>query len=193
MFNIFDQPWTLLATAVLFLFGILTFRSVIPEKRRWWQWLIPILIVFIAFEIDFLVQTDTEKVITIINQGIQAVEEENCDAIEALIDENYSDSYHNTKEHLISHCRQELSQNIVEKNKKTNSPRPTISGNNATATVFMTTTFNKDSYVTQNYNIPFILIEADLYLKKQPDNNWLLNRIEVRRLNRQQTNWSQIR
>ena len=192
MFDFFDQPWTLIGFAILALFGILTFRSVIPEKKRMWQFLIPICIVAAAFGIDFLVKTDMEKIAGLLNLGIKAVEEENVDAIETVIDENYRDSFHNNKEHLLSHCRQVLSQHIVENNKITNS-LITISGDNATATIFMTTRFNTDSYVAKTYNIPFVLIEVDINFQKQSDNNWLINRIEVRRLNRQQTNWGQIR
>jgi len=193
MFDFFDQPWTLIGLAVLVLFGILTFRSVIPEKKRWWQFLIPVCIAAVAFGTDYIVKTDMEKIVGLLNFGIKAVEEENCDAIGTIIDDNYRDSFHNNKEHLMSHCRQELSQNIVEKSKKTNSPRPNISENNATATVFMTTTFNKDSYVVKNYGISSFQIEVDIYFLKKSDNTWLINRIEVRRLNRQQTNWGQIR
>ena len=192
MFDFFDQPWTLIGFAVLVLFGILTFRSVVPEKKRWWQFLIPICIVAAAFGTDYLVKTDREKIVDLLNFGIKAVEEGNCDAIGTIIDENYWDSFHNNKEHLLSHCRQALSQDIVEHNKITNS-LITISGDKATATVFMTTRFNVDSYVAKNYSISFVLIEVDIYFQKQNDNNWLINRIEIRRLDRQQTNWRQIR
>ena len=192
MFDFFDQPWTLIGLAVLVLFGILTFRSVVPEKKRWWQFLIPICIAATALGTDYLVKTDMEKIAGLLNLGIKAVEEENVDTIEIIIDENYRDSFHNNKEHLLSHCRQALSQHIVENNKITNS-LITISGDNATATIFMTTRFDADSYVAINYGISFVLIEVDIYFQKQSDNTWLINRIEVRRLNREQTNWRQIR
>ena len=192
MFDFFDQPWTLIGLAVLVLFGILTFRSVVPEKKRWWQFLIPICIAATALGTDYLVKTDMEKIAGLLNLGIKAVEEENVDTIEIIIDENYRDSFHNNKEHLLSHCRQALSQHIVENNKITNS-LITISGDNATATIFMTTRFDADSYVAINYGISFVLIEVDIYFQKQSDNTWLINRIEVRRLDRQQTNWRQIK
>ena len=192
MFDFFDQPWTLIGLAVLVLFGILTFRSVFPEKKHWWQFLIPICIAAAAFGIDYLVKTDMEKIVGLLNFGIKAVENENCDAIGTIIDENYQDSFHNNKEQLLSHCRQALSQHIVANDKITNS-LITISGDNATATVFMTIKFEADSYVAKNYGIPFVLLEVDINFIKHNDDNWLINRIEVRRLDRQQTNWRQIR
>jgi len=58
MFDIFEQPWTLMGAAVLVLFGMLTFRSFCPEKRRWWQLLVPVFLAVAAFGADMLVQTD---------------------------------------------------------------------------------------------------------------------------------------
>ena len=49
MFNFFEQPWTLLGMSILVLFGVLTFRSVWAEKRKWWQWLLPVVLAGAAF------------------------------------------------------------------------------------------------------------------------------------------------
>lgn len=62
MFDIFEQPWTLVGAAVLILFGMLTFRSFCPEKRRWWQLPVPVFLTVAAFGVDMLVQTDLEKI-----------------------------------------------------------------------------------------------------------------------------------
>lgn len=105
MFNVFEQPWTLVGASVVVLLVILTIRSVWPEKRRWWQLLIPVFVAIGGFGLDFFVQTDLEKINSLIDAGIKAVEEENCDAIESIIADNYEDSFHNTKNELMSHCR----------------------------------------------------------------------------------------
>jgi len=78
MLDIFEQPWTLVGTAVLVLFGMLTFRSFFPEKRRWWQLLVPVFLTVAAFGADMLVQTDTEKINAVINTTIKAVQQEDC-------------------------------------------------------------------------------------------------------------------
>ncbi|MHC4215343.1 MAG: hypothetical protein ACYSWP_18430, partial [Planctomycetota bacterium] len=70
MLEIFEQPWTLLGAAVLVLFGILTFRSFCPEKRRWWQLLVPVFLIALAFGTDLLVQTDREKINAVIKTAI---------------------------------------------------------------------------------------------------------------------------
>lgn len=191
MFNFFEQPYTLIGAAVLVLFAMLTFRSVIPEKRRWWQLLVPVLVVATAFGLDVAVRTDLEKINAVINTCIKAVEEEDCDAIEAAIAEDYRDSHHNTKRDLMRHCRTQLSQSLVEKNKK-RACLVQLSAPTATATLFATITFEKDSYVAANYKA-WLMVQARLSLQKQPDKTWLINRIEILELDRQPTNWSHIR
>lgn len=191
MFDFFEQPWTLVGAAVLVLFGMLTFRSIFPEKRRWWQFVVPALLAIAAFGADLLVQTDLEKINAVIKAGMRAVQQDDCGAIEAIIADDYWDSYHKTKEHLMVDCRRELSEPLVRRNKKTGLLIG-ISGPDATATLFTVTTFEKDSYISQNYKSVF-LIKARLYLQKRSDKRWLIKRVEVLELDRQPVNWSDIR
>ena len=191
MFEIFEQPWTLVGTAVLVLFGMLTFRSFFPEKRRWWQLFVPVLITVAAFGLDMLVQTDREKINSAINTAIKAVQQEDCSAIEAVIANNYSDSYHSTKKQLLDHCRRELSKPLVDKGKKTGLLID-ITDSNAIAILFTKIIFDKNSYISQNYK-SFLQVKARLSLRKQPDKKWLISRIEILELDRQPTNWNHIR
>ena len=191
MFDIFEQPWTLVGAAVLVLFGMLTFRSFFPEKRRWWQLLVPVFLIIAAFGADMLVQTDLEKINAVINTAIKGVQQEDCSAIEAVISDNYSDSYHSTKKHLLDHCRRELSKPLVDKGKK-RGLLIDISDSNATAILFAVIIFDKNSYISQNYK-SFLLVKARLSLRKQPDKRWLISRIEILELDRQPTNWNRIR
>ncbi len=191
MFDFFEQPYTLIGAAILVLFGILTFRSVVPEKRHWWQLLLPIIVVVAAFALDMLVQTDLEKINSAINTIVKAVEEENCTAIEAIIAENYQDSFHNTKRHLLTHCRRRLTPSLIEKNKKTAS-LVELSPPNAIATLFMLTTFDKNSSISVNYKSS-LFSKIELRLQKQQDKTWLINRVEILELDRQPAKWSHIR
>jgi len=191
MSDIFEQPWTLVGAAVLVLFGMLTFRSFFPEKRRWWQLLVPVFLTVAAFGMDMLVQTDTEKINSVINAAIKSVQQEDCSAIGAVIANNYSDSYHGTKKQLLDHCRRELSKPLVEKGKKTGLLIK-ISDPNATAILFAAIIFDKDSYISQNYK-SFLQVKARLSLRKQPDKRWLISRIEILELDRQPTSWNHIR
>jgi len=36
-------------------------------------------------------------------------------------------------------------------------------------------------------------MKVDIYLQKQTHNEWLINRVEIREINRQSTGWNQIR
>ena len=191
MFDFFEQPWTLVGVAVLVLFGMFTFRSVFPEKRRWWQLLAPIILAGAGFGLDWLVRTDLEKINAVINKGVKAVEQEDCQAIGAILAADYWDSYHKTKEGLMAHCRRELSKPLLKKNKKTG-VLIRISGPEATATLFATMIFEKDSYVAQSYK-NFLMMKVELYLKKQPDKKWLIHRVNVLEIDRQPVSWGDIR
>lgn len=191
MFDFFEQPYTLIGAAVLVLFGILTFRSVFPEKRRWWQLLVPALLAAGAFGLDGLVQTDLEKINAVIAKGIKAVKEEDFGAVEGVLSDRYSDSYHSTKQHLLAHFRTVLSEPLIAKHTETGLLID-IKGPKATAVLFTTVTFEKNSHIAQNY-VPFLLTKTRLSLQKQPDKRWLITRIEVLELNRQPANWGHIR
>ena len=191
MFNFFEQPWTMLGIAVIVLFGILTYRSVVPEKRHAWQWLIPMLIAAIAFGTDALVKTDSEKIGDIIDTGIKAVETEDFNTMKAYISDEYRDSFHSSKEQLLEHVQRELPGNIIEKSKKTSS-LITVSGNKAQVYLFMRITLNKDSEFSQLYNASFFQIKLDIDFIKQ-NNQWLINNIEISSVNLQPVRWNDIR
>jgi len=191
MFNFFEQPYTLIGAAVLVLFGMLTFRSVFPEKRRGWQMLVPVIVAGAAFGLDALVKTDLEKVNAVINKGIKAVKEEDCNAIGQILSADYSDSYHDTAEQLLAHCRRVLTPSLVEKHKRTGSLIE-ITGSKATAVLFTRLTFDKNSYISQSYK-SFLMTKSKLTLQKQSDARWLISRVEMLELDRQPVNWGHIR
>jgi hypothetical protein len=191
MFDFFEQPYTLIGAAVIVLFVVFTIRSVIPEKRRWWQFLIPVFIGGAGIGLDMLVQTDLEKINSAIKTVMQAVEEEDCDSIEAFIGSDYRDSYHESKWELMSHCRRKLTADLIYKNKMTSSLIE-LSPPEARATIFLTTTFDKNSYVAQNYK-PFIFFKIELRFERQGEGNWLISRGEVLEIDRQPARWNDIR
>jgi len=150
MWNIFEQPWTLLGAAVLVLFGVLTFRSVWYEKRKPWQWLLPTSLALLGVGLDLGVTTDLEKINHVIKTGLQAVEAEDCPAIARLIAEDYQDSYHRSKESLLSRCRARLTPPAVQKVRKI-SVKVEVSPPDAKAMIVVWLTFDKDSFWAQAY------------------------------------------
>jgi hypothetical protein len=213
MSDIFEQPWTLLITAIVVLLVMLIVRRIFPEKRRSWQWLLPCFLGVAAFGLDLLVKTDTEKIKAVIHTAVKAVEKENPDAVEPIISANYRDSYHNTKKALMHHCRTTLSQPLVEKNitrilaieippVETGLLPRRGSGTagrhgwqpKTTATAIFTVriVFDKQSYVYQNFR-RIMLTKLKLDLQKQPDNRWLINRAELLEIGTQPVKWQDIK
>ena len=191
MFNFFEHPWGLITIAIVALFILLIFRRISPEKRRWWQLTIPALLVVAAFGLDFLVETNLEKINAVINAGVKAVEDEDPDSIEQIIADNYSDSYHSTKSALMSHCRVRLSEPLVEKNIK-RIVSIDIQPPKATAIFTVRILFDKQSYVYQNFKTQMLTkVQADL--QKEPNNQWLINRVELLAIDLQPADWQKIK
>ena len=189
MFNIFEQPWPLLIAAVLTLFVILMLRRIFPEKRCWWQLALPAFLAAAAFGLDLMVQTDLEKVKAVISTAVKAVEEENCGAIEAIISPKYSDSYHNTKEKLMRHCRARLSEPLVKRTYKT-ILKIDVSPPTATVTLTIRIMFDRQSYVYEFKRL--MLTKVKLDLQKEQDNRWLINQAEILEIDRQPVDWRHI-
>jgi len=191
MFDIFEQPWTLLVVAIVTLLILLMFRRISPEKQRWWQLLPPAFLVVAAFGFDLLVQTDAEKISAVIDVGVKAVEEENPDAIKSIISENYRDSYHNTKRDLLYYCRRRLSQPLVERNVK-RIVEMEVSPPAATAVFTVRTVFDRRSYVYQSFKSQ-MFIKVKVGLQKGLDGRWLINRAELLEIDRRAANWQDIK
>jgi len=191
MWDFFEQPWTLLGAALIVLLIVLTVRSVWPEKRRLWQWLLPLGIAGLAPGLDGAVATDFEKISGMVRTGIRAAEQEDCVAIARLLSADYSDSYHKSKEAIISRCRSRLVPPAIEKVRKiTSDVRITAPDAVATFTVLMQ--FEKDSFWAQNYK-PAAMVTIQFYLRKQPDKTWRIRRAEVIEVDKMPVNWGVTR
>ena len=188
MFNILEQPWTLLGLAVLVLFGVLTYRS-ISDNKRWRQWLLPVFCVTLAFGLDYIVQTDREKIQTVLDTGLRAVVARDNRTIETIIADNYSDSYHKTKANLLTHCERQLSPALIT-NAKKRAALIELSTSRARVTFFVVLTLDKNSEITQGF-ISVVQVKTVINLQKQPDSNWLINQIEVAAVNNNPISWRQ--
>jgi len=189
--NPYEQPWALLAAAVLSLFVVLTIRSVWPEKHRFWQWLIPATLALLAFGIDALVQTDIERINVLLKTALRAVQNEDCSTIATLIANNYADSHHRSKADLLRHCANRFTDSPVERARRTGSLIE-LADSEARVTIFSKLTFRKDSYIARDYK-PWILVKARLYLRKHPPHRWLIHNIRLLEIDKQPVNWSTIR
>jgi hypothetical protein len=192
MFQVFEHPWGLLITAAVVALILLIIRSISPDKCRWWQWFLPLLIAAAAFGLDYFIQTDTEKIKSLIKTATTAVEEEDPDAIEQLISPYYHDSFHSSKENLMSHCRRTLSGPLVEENItrigkiEFSSPKTT-----AKATFTVRIRFDQESYIYDFKREMFTKVELDL--QKEPDDRWLITRAEILAVDLQPFGWKDIK
>lgn len=191
MFDIFEQPWTLVGVSVIVLFIVFTIRSVFPEKRKPWQLGIPLAVAAFGFGLDILVQTDLEKVNDVMGGVFSAVRDEDCDALAELIAEDYSDSYHSNKDQLIARCRERLSEPLITTIKITGD-LVEVAAPTGSATVFGVAHFEKTSYVARDYR-DFVWFKVQFYFDKQADKNWLVSRIEIREIDKQPFYWGSWR
>lgn len=190
MSNIFEQPWFLLIASALSLIVLMIVRAVLPEKRHWWQWLVPLLIAAAAFGLDFLVRTDIEKITEVIKTASKAVEEENPAAIEPIISSDYHDSYHRSKARLMYNCRARLAEPLVEKN-ITRISEIDIQGQKATAVFTVRIVFDKRSYIYQSFK-QLMLVKMNMELQKQRHGGWLISRAEIQAIDRRPAKWKNI-
>ena len=190
MFNVAEQPWTLLTLAVIVLPIVLMLRRIFPDKKRPWLLLIPLLLAIGAFGLDFLIQTDTEKVKTVIKTAVDAAEQEDSLAIASVVAEDYRDSFHLNKKRLISHCKNRLAGPVIEKN-VLRIAEMDIGPNQATITFTVNVLFDEQSYLSEFVRL--MLIKMEVRLHKQPDQQWLITRAEILAINRQPAGWTQIK
>ena len=190
MFNFFEQPWTLLTAAIIALLVLAIRWKKDPDKLRSWEMALPFVLAILAFGLDRFIQTDTEKIETLIAICARAIEQENCSAIEPLISPDYRDSYHYSKKSLIRHCRSRLSQPLIEKNV---ARIVSIERSDRKAAILFTVNilFDKQSRVYQWQRMMLVKVKVDL--KKQPDKKWLISRIEIVEINRQPAKWDYVR
>jgi len=188
MWNIFEQPWTLLGAAVIVLLGVLTFRSVWYEKRAWWQWLLPAGVAVLGFGLDLAVATDLEKIDGMIKTAMRAAEQEDITTLNRLIADDYSDSFHKDKQALLDQCRARLVPPAVERVKKIGTAF-LITPPRAMVTLTVSVRLEQGSYWVRTYGLSAALVKAQFWLDKQTDGKWLVSRIEIEEVNKVPASW----
>jgi len=198
MWNVFEQPWTMLVTAVVVFLVMQIVCIVISKKHRWLtigRFALPAFIALLGLGLDYFVQTDLEQIKTLINTSVKAVENEDCDAIEPLISENYRDSFHSGKAALMAHCGTVLIEPLIEKN-ISHIIEIKISPPKATAVFTVKIVFDKQSEVYQSFRHT-MLVKVKLDLQKelvQPKSkmNWLIGSVELLEIDMQPVSWKHI-
>lgn len=181
----------ILALAIAVLLTLQIIHVIRTYERHWWQWLLPIILAVAAFGLDFVVQTDLERINALIRTVRKATEQEDCDAIEAVISADYSDSYHNSRDDLMNHCRRLLSEPLVAKSRKMGLTVE-ISPPRAAVTLTVIIHFDRQSRVHREYK-SFVMLKMKFDLQKEQPKRWLINRAEILEIDRQPVKWRDIR
>jgi len=191
MFDVFENPWGILILAFVALLVVLVVRAVCTGKRRLWLFLIPVLLAVLAFGLDITVKTDLEKIRNTIKALAEAVEEEDADALEKVLAENYYDSFHRSKDAMIRNFKSRLSYPLFEKiiasvQQIEISPAKTSSDVKFSVRVI----FTDQSFVAQNYR-KMVFVRINMKLQKQ-QNNWFVSQVELVELDWLPAKWEDV-
>jgi hypothetical protein len=184
------------AVALLVVF---VFRALFPQRRKWWLWLLPVLLAASAFALDFFVETDAEKVRTVLARAVKAVEKENPELLTPLFSDDYRDSFHASKEALLNNCRWWLSQPLIEKNVlrivslEVNPPKARLdspsSARRAEAVFTVRVVFDPQGPVFEYRKMMIFKLRADF---RKQGSGWFFSRVEVLEIDLHPADWQHI-
>lgn len=191
MWDVFEQPYLLLVSAVLAHMVVLVYRAIVPERQRPWQWLIPLALAGSAIGLDASVSTDTEMIQALVKDAVRAAQRQDISRISDCIAQDYSDSMHRTKGQLIDHIRSALVDNPMARLRVLGHNIGLIEGHKAVSMISVMANFKPDSLVAQTYR-PIVFAIARLDLTKAPSNRWLIRTIELTEVDKMPATWPQI-
>jgi hypothetical protein len=185
MMNVFEHPWLLLIVAGAVFLCVAFFRDALPPKRAWLFWLLPIVIAAAAFGLDYFIQTDKEKIDTLLARACRAVELEDIKLLAPLMWDNYSDSAHPSKQALLDHFQSRLDEPLIEKivpaivSLEINPPDATVV---FTARVM----FDPQGPVYEYQKMMVFKLGANL---TKQEGKWFFSRVEITAINFQPAGW----
>ena len=190
MWNVYEYPFTGIGVAIIVMVGLWIFRAVRPDKKRWWQVAIPILIVACAVAVSYFVQTDKEKILGTVNKGIKAFEEQKIEPIKEIIADDYADSRHSSKTYIVAYC-QGLFETATMEKVTFLSQQMQIENDKAVFTLEAMVKFAEQSRVAQ-MGKSFLVVKARIHFKKTADARWLIDNCEILELDRKPINWGEL-
>jgi hypothetical protein len=189
MWNVFDQPWALLAAAGVSFLVIMTYRAALPDRVRPWQFGVPVVLLALAFGLDWVVTTDGEKIRDLVTTAEMAGQTGDLATLERLVAEDYHDSYHKDKRQLLDRARVALTASPLRAVKEISfdptDPQPPL----ASVGLIVVATFQQNSVVAAAYK-PSMIVKLDFQLAEQPDSRWLIRSIELVEVDKQPVSWA---
>jgi len=187
MWNIYEQPWTLSIIAVCLLVVVWLVNMFISDKKGRLLWLVPLVTTILALGLDFFVATDREKIINVIDTAVEAFEQEQPDEIAMTLDPDYKDSYHRNKQAISMRMQMFINPPMISKVYDSITEME-ISGNTAELKLLCRIFFDENSDVASFTSAATAL--TNIQLNKNASGNWLINRIEVEKINGSDASWS---
>jgi hypothetical protein len=187
--HVLETPWPVLTAAIILLAIIVLFRQSWPDKRRWWQLLVPVILAVVGVGLEHLFKTDYEKIASVIDSGIQAVIDRDIGQINRIISPDYSDSRHHSKDAIMAFCGDLLSERFAEKIKK-QQEKITILAPEATAELLVRLHLSPQNTYAAMGTLMYVKIK--LYFTKTTHGNWLISGTEIVSVNNQTLNWNSV-
>jgi len=184
--NIFQTPLPLLIVTAVVLIAITLFRCQWPQKRKWWQLMLPAVVLLSAFGADFFWQTDCEKIDMAVRIAKEAVIANDIGQIDAIISPDYRDSFHDSKARIMEFCSGMLSRPLAEKIKELYSETE-ISKDRATTELEVVVHLQDGSVYTMAGRI--VSVRLKLYFSKTADGKWLIDSSQIMTINKQPWGW----
>lgn len=186
VFNIFETPWLLIIVSA----GIWATISVVSMfrgiQKDYYRLLIPLLLVPVAFAVDFFVKTDYEKVDNNIKIFTSSAVEQTPEKIPPIVSQEYSDKSNRSKSQFTNMCNRYFSEPNVKKINRR----------------FFNVTFDKKTAVCQvnvviimNPESPYaefssiLTVEAKVYFAKNDKGRWLMTSSEIISVNNNPASW----
>ncbi len=187
MWNVFENCWLLLTLAGIALVA----ASFVRQEKPEWGYkplLAPLLLVLLAFGLDYAFTTDYEAVSAIVPVCKRAAVRGDVNKIMAYISPDYADSSHRSKTAFRAAVEKILPRACINRI-RTQSHVITIEGNRAESVFSGVVHLNKNSQYTAMGSLVIVELKFD-YTKIA--RKWYIRRIEVIAINYQPMKWGEI-
>ncbi len=175
----YESPILLIIVSVALFCVITLFRNFMPEKRRWWQFVIPAVVFVAAFAVDYFVETDREKVRARILEARAAVLSQQPQVIIGMLDTDYQGQHGYNREAVAKKCRQYFSRPFAKKI-RINYNEITVDGNKAQSILNTTVHFEESTEAGQYFTLA--VIEAKIDFIRHGD-TWFVRNVHIEKVN----------
>ena len=190
MWNVFEQPWTGLAIAVVVLNVMAVVRWFVPLERKW-LFIPSAAIAIAALMLWYFVETDREKAKKVFSRAVTAVRQQKPDDMEKLIAPDYSDPAHPTKRDFVRSWQIWLDEVKLE-NVATSNAVYEMSEGRAAITFSWMLRFGKQPGTFDYMSGSILYGRAKVYIGGSRGRDWLIQSSELLELMSRPTSWRRV-